>query len=174
MAADSTINVYDRPVPDGARKIRRVYAGPSVVLVAVAGESGLLALIGQLQPAPTPDDGEDPQPWAEQVALQVTRLAVDYSLLDEGRMAGTLLLGWRGRLWTLSHATATPHRDGVAALGSGEGPAVGAMDVLLSTCPDMHPAEVVGRAVTVAMARDRHSGGTVWVESLPAVDGAAA
>lgn len=167
MAADSMINVYERPIPGGCRKIRRTKAGDGEALIGVAGTSGLVALTGMLNLDSPPDAGEDPQPWAETVAVQVTRLAVEHSLLDDGVMDGTLLLGWYGRLWTISHATAIPHGDGVAAAGSGEGPAIGAVDTLLAVAPDMPPAEVVTRAVAVAVARDRHSAAPVQLECLP-------
>lgn len=167
MAADSSINVYDRAVCDGARKIRRLKAGTDGVLVAGAGEAGILAIASQLQLDQPPDDGDDPQPWVEAVALQATRLAVDLSLLGEGRMAGTLLFGWRGRLWTISHATAIPHADGIAALGCGEGVAIGAIDALLDAGLDVPPAELVVRAVTLACARDRYSEGPIQLEMLP-------
>lgn len=169
MAADSLINVYDRPIPDGARKIRRLKAGDGEVLIGGAGESGILAIAGNLLAVGAePDDDQDPQVWAERVAVQVTRLAVEHSLLDEGRMAACLILGWRGRLWTISHATAIPHADGIAALGSGEGVAIGAIDALLDAGLEIPPPEVVVRAVTLAIARDKHSAGPIHVEHLGA------
>jgi ATP-dependent protease HslVU (ClpYQ) peptidase subunit len=169
MAADSLINVYERPIPDGARKIRRLKAGDGEALIGVAGHSGVMAIAGNLLTIDATPDDEDPQPWAEAIAVQATRLAVEHSLLDDGTMNASLLLGWQGRLWTLSHATAIPHRDGIAAIGSGEGPAIGAIDALLAACPDMPPQQVVARALAVAIERDKHSGGTVWMEYLPAV-----
>lgn len=169
MAADSLINVYDRPIVDGARKIRRLKAGGGEVLIGGAGESGILALVGNLLTIDAePDDDQDPNLWAETIAVQVTQLAAEHSLLDDGRMGACLLLGWRGRLWTISHATAIPHADGIAALGSGEGVAVGVMDALLDAGLDLPPVEILGRAVTLAIARDKHSGGPIWVEYLPA------
>ncbi|HEV2929372.1 MAG TPA: hypothetical protein VGW74_11825 [Propionibacteriaceae bacterium] len=172
MAADSAVNVYDRPIPNGCRKIRRLKVGDGEILLGGAGESGILAIAGNLLTVDAePDDDQDPQVWAEGIAVQATRLAVEHSLLDEGRMAASLILGWRGRLWTISHATAIPHEDGIAALGSGEGPAIGAMDALLAALPALMPSEVLVRAVEVAIRRDRHSEPPIWVEMLPAVAG---
>jgi len=169
MAADSMINIYERPVVGGARKVRRLKAGGGEALVGAAGTSGILAVVGNLLTLPDPPAaGEDPAPWAEAVALQATRLAVEHSLLDDGRMDCTLLLGWAGRLWTLSHATAIPHPDGIAALGSGEGPALGAIDAMLALHPDMPPQELLGRALKIATRRDRDTAGPVWLELLPA------
>lgn len=169
MAADSLINVYERPIPGGARKIRRIKVGDGEILVAASGNSGLMAVAGSLLHVDAePAEGADPQPWAEAIAVAATQLAMDQSLLDHGTMDGCLLLGWRGRLWTISHATAIPHDDGIAALGSGEGMAIGAIDALLAACPDMPPQQVVARAVDIAIKRDKHSDLPIWVEHLPA------
>lgn len=169
MAADSLTNVYDRPIIDGARKIRRklVGTGGGEALVAVCGDGGLADLIAyQLFLDAAPGVGEDLGPWAAAVAKAVTELAVEAGLTEGGRLDGTLLLGFRGRLWTLTHAQAIPIPDGVAALGSGEGPAMGAMDVLRAT--DTALADVVRAATVVAIGRDKHSAEPVYVESLTA------
>jgi ATP-dependent protease HslVU (ClpYQ) peptidase subunit len=82
-----------------------------------------------------------------------------------------MLLGCNGRLWSLTHMHAIPHLDGVAAIGSGEGPAIGAVDALLPfTGPpwQMLPAEVVFRAVRIGITRDRYSADPILVELLPA------
>jgi ATP-dependent protease HslVU (ClpYQ) peptidase subunit len=168
MAADSLVNVYDRAVPAGARKIRRVKAGRSEALVAGAGHSGILAAISRLNLETEPANQDDAQRWAESVAVQATRLAVDLSLLDDGTMNGTVLLGWGGRLWTISHATAIPHADGIAAIGCGEGLAIGAIDALLDAGLQITPTDLVVRAVTLAIARDGYSEPPIQFEALPA------
>lgn len=81
-------------------------------------------------------------------------------------MDAHLLLGWNGNLWTINHATAIAHPDGTAAIGSGEGPAIGAIDALLAHRPDMAGEDVVTTAVAIAIERDRHSGHPVHVETL--------
>ena len=175
MAADTLTNVYERPIPDGARKIARLpirrttpYDGrPPELLIGTAGAGGLLATVRRLEPPLPPTDG-DLQAWADEIARAVTTAAVDAGLTDEGRMDGTLLLGWAGQLWTLTHYMAIPHADGVAALGSGEGPAIGALDVLLEAYPTQAPGELLTRALRVAAARDRHTGGSVQLELLEA------
>lgn len=168
MAADSLINVYDRPIVNGCRKIRRIKADDGEILVGCSGSAGMPSAVSAgLKVDAEPADDQDPQLWAEAIAHAVTGLAADHHEFSDGRMDATLILGWRGRLWTLGNSVAIPHEDGIAAAGSGEGPAIGAMDVLLATCPDMPPAEVVARAVDVAIKRDRHSDLPIWMEMLP-------
>jgi hypothetical protein len=78
----------------------------------------------------------DCQAWAMSVAVELNRWAVETGITQDGRMDGSVLLGWHGRLWTCSEVQAIPHPDGRAALGSGEGPAIGALDaLLLMGCP---------------------------------------
>lgn len=165
MAADTMTNVYDRPVPDGARKILRLPAGDGEVLIGVTGSGGLIGVVETLlkiDGEPGPD--EDPQRWAFTVARAVTELATDAGLLEDGTLDGSLLLGWNGHLWTLVHAMAVPHRDGRAALGSGEGPAIGALDALLDR--DVPPETAVVDAVHIGCKRDRYSGLPIQVELL--------
>lgn len=108
----------------------------------------------------------DPRSWAAAIARAITELAVEQGFTENGRMDGNLLLGWNGRLWTITHGQAIFHVDGVAALGSGEGPAIGAMDALLD-CDCDRPADVVVTAVRIAIERDKHSAGHVQLEVLP-------
>ncbi|WP_047892560.1 hypothetical protein [Micromonospora sp. RV43] len=166
MAADTMINVYDRPIPGGARKIVRLPAGDGEVLIGVTGSGGLIGVVESLlkiDGEPGPD--EDPQQWAFTVAKAVTELAAEAGLYEDGRMDGSLLLGWKGRLWTLVHACAVPHHDGRTALGSGEGPAIGALDALLDR--DVPPETAVVDAVHIGCKRDRFSGLPIQVELLP-------
>lgn len=168
MAADSATNVYERPIVDGARKVRRLIVGDSEeCLIGMCGAGGLADLIGlRLKLTHVPSDDEDLQSWAAAVAWAVTELAQDAGLVDAGRIDGSLALGFRGRLWTLSETHAIPHPDGVNCLGSGEGPAIGALDVLLEQ--DLDPLEAVTRAVAIGINRDRNSRAPIYVEYLPA------
>lgn len=164
MAADSRTNVYDRPV-DSVRKVLRMSCGDFEFLLGVSGDGGLPGLLGahwQLEDGPV--SGEDMQPWAHKVAEAVTDLARTWGMVDEGRLNSNLILGAGGRLWTLSHAQAICHPDGIAAIGSGEGPAIGAIDALLARGVD--PAKAVSEAVAIAIVRDPHSAGPIHTESL--------
>lgn len=168
MAADSATNVYERPIVDGARKLRRLsVGGREECLLGICGAGGLADLIGlRLKLTEVPDEDGDLQPWAAAVAWAVTDLAQEAGLVDAGRIDGSIALGFRGRLWTLSETHAIPHPDGVNCLGSGEGPAIGALDVLLEQ--DLDPIEAVARAVAVGINRDRNSRAPIYIEYLPA------
>lgn len=173
MAADSLVNVYERPIVDGCRKIRRLTtADGDEFLIGCSGAAGMpSAVTAGLKVETVPSGGEDLQLWAEAIAHAATGLAFDYHQADDGHMDATLLLGWNGELWTLGNGVAIPHRDGVAAIGSGEGPAIGAIDALLAACPDLPLQQVLGRALTIATARDMHSAEPIWVELLPRREG---
>lgn len=168
MAADSMACVYDRPVL-GFRKIRRLKVGDGELLLGCSGQAGMPAIVeAHLKVDAEPTDGQDPQPWADTIAHAITELAADHRQLEDGRMDAHLLLGWGGQVWTIGNGVAVHHPDGLAAIGSGEGPAIGAMDALLAACPDMPPPEVVTRAVRIAVGRDQYSAGSIQVELLPA------
>lgn len=166
MAADSMANIWDRPVIGGVPKlIRRPAQGGGEVLFGCSGDAAISALIRyglHLDAVPGPAD--DPQPFADTVAQAVTELARDTGLLENGRMSATVLMGWHGQLWTLTHGIAVRHPDGIAAVGSGEGPAMGAMYALLS--PTVDPARTVVAAARIAITLDRHSDGPVVVAEL--------
>lgn len=167
MAADTCTNVYDRPIVNGARKIQRHRAGDDEVLIAFAGAGGLPGVVAaNLVIDGVPEAGEDPQSWASAAAVAITQVAVEAGLTESGKLDATLLLAWGGQLWTVTHAMAIPHPDGIAALGSGEGPAIGALDVLLRHGIN-GPQDAVIEAVQVAINRDRYSEGPIQVEVLP-------
>lgn len=170
MAADSRSNVYDRPI-DGVRKILRVPAGDGEILLGVCGDGALAGVLPTaLKVEAPPETGVDAQPWANSVARAITEATLEARITNEaGRMDGSLILGAAGRLWTVSHMQAIPHLDNVAALGSGEGPAIGAMDALLPA--GGNPVEILVHAVRIAIHRDRNSGGAVWLEVLHATKG---
>ncbi|MCU1590656.1 MAG: hypothetical protein JWP11_1912 [Frankiales bacterium] len=170
MAADSATNVYDRPIFDGARKIRRINASGREFLLGCCGAGGMADVMGyRLAATLAAGMGEltDLQYWAANVAWAANVLAVEAGLAENGRQDGSLLLGCAGQLWVLSEVQAIRIPDGVCALGSGEGPAMGALDILLEQ--GAAEAESVRRAVDVAVARDRHSQAPVYVEHLARV-----
>lgn len=164
MAADSLCNVYDRPVPGAVDKIARMKVAGEEILVGFSGCAALPGLVAaDLDlPAPTPD--ADPQVWATAIARVVTAIAVTAGLVSDGRMDAHLILGWAGRVWSINHAFAAAHHDGIAAIGSGEGPAIGAIDAMLAT--GRTPAATVRAAVRIAAARDRYSGAPFQFEQL--------
>lgn len=167
MAADSCTNVYDRPIIGAARKLRAfTVAGTrgERLLLGFAGDGGIPDLLeATWLPADPPSTEHDQHSWVAEHSREITRLAVEAGFVQDGRLDAGILLGWRGRLWSLCHAQAVPIPDGIAAIGSGEGPAMGALDVLRSL--DVTPGEAVVRAVTLACARDRYSEPPVYVES---------
>lgn len=186
MAADTGSNVYERPIVNAVRKIRLVDLRRGQILLGVTGHGGLPDVLTAslnstdtpaLRRTAAPGNQADAQAWAHAVAAAVTDLAVGAGFVEGGQMAGSVLLGYDGRLWTLCHNTAIPHPDGVAAVGSGEGPAMGAADAYLQ----MHAANRLGRfahpqgagrwivdaAVRIAVARDKHSALPVQVQTLP-------
>ncbi|MEU1761285.1 hypothetical protein [Micromonospora sp. NPDC005652] len=168
MAADTATNVYERPIVGGATKILRLDAGDNEVLLGMAGAGGLASVLPSASLPMSPEDGESPQGWANAVALTLTQAAVEHGLVEDGKLDGIMLLGWNGLLWTITHAMAIPHPDGCAALGSGEGPAIGALDAFLLRGED--PAVAVRLAAEIACRRDRYSMPPVQVEVLSCSD----
>lgn len=168
MAADTCTNVYERPIIGGARKIRRIATGTGEALLGFCGSGGLadeIAAHHRIEAEPAPDATEDNvHAWAHAIASAMSDIARDAGLTADGKLDGNVLLGWNGRLWTLTHHMAIPHPDGIAALGSGEGPAIGALDVLAEL--GMAPAQAVRKAVLVGIHRDRYSEAPVQVEVL--------
>lgn len=167
MAADSLVSVYDRPV-NSFRKIRRIPAGTGEVLIGGSGAAGMASAITadlKIDAEPAPD--QDPQLWAEAIAHAITSLAFDHHQTDDGRMDAHLILGWNGNVWTIGNGVAVHHPDGVAAAGSGEGPAIGAIDTLRAERADWPPHKVVEYAVKVAISRDKHSAHPIHTEHLP-------
>ena len=169
VAADSRTNVYERPIDNGARKIRRVTCTKGgELLLAFCGAGALADLVpAKLDVEALPAHDDDAQQWAAAIAWAVSDIAFDARLTDGGQMDGSILLAASGRLWTLSNYGAIPHPDGIAALGSGEGPAIGVIDVLLELGAD-DPAHVVRRAVAIACHRDRHSSPPIYFETIAA------
>ncbi len=167
MAADSQVSLFERPMPGAVRKILRMPVGDGgEVLLGIAGDGALAGLARRflrIPSAPGPDEA-DVTDFAEQVAQGMSELARDHGIVEDGRMAGTLLLGWGGRIWTIVHSQAIPHRDGVAAAGSGGDAALGALDAFLSM--GVSPGDAVVRAVMIAVGRDINSAPPISVELL--------
>jgi ATP-dependent protease HslVU (ClpYQ) peptidase subunit len=174
MAADSSVNIYDRAISGGVKKIRRIKTGDAEILIGCSGNAGLPGVVdGRLKVDAVPTDGQDPQPWADAIAFAVTSLAAEHHLFDDGSLDGHLILGWGGRVWSINTSVAVAHADGIAAIGSGEGLAVGAIDALLANT-DADPPRIVTEAVMIACRRDRYSEPPIQVEYLPPVKSSAA
>lgn len=183
MSADTQTNVYDRPV-SGARKILRLIvldAGeePAAVLLGIAGNAAMPALARKAWEGVErnlPDSEAGLQDWCDYVASVLTERMVEAGLVDpeEGQLDGNFLLGVPARggrastLWTIAHHMAIRMPDGRGAVGSGEGPATGALDASLSAGlkPDMAVLEACG----IAIKRDRYSGFPIRSESLVLAD----
>ena len=167
MAADTTTNVYDRPVVS-AKKICRLETGDgSEVLIGFAGEGAGPAIARRhlsIEERPSLDAPGDCDDWANAVASAITELYVDRGMVDGQRIDGTIVLAIPGHLWTITHHQAIRHPDGMAAIGSGEGPALGALHALTSS--SWEPGEAMRKACEIGILLDRFSGGPVDLEHL--------
>lgn len=173
MAADSQVSICERPMPGAVKKVLRVPAAgdDGEVLLGIAGDGALAGLVRQFVTIDAvPAEAEDPQPFADQVALLISSLAREHGVLDDDRLAGMLLLGWDGRLWTIVHAQAIPHLDGIGAVGSGADAALGAVHALLEL--GEQPLEAVVRAVQIAARLDLNTAEPIHIDMLtPRVEG---
>lgn len=163
MAADTMTNVYDRPVPS-ARKIMRIGTTDQAgqLLLGCAGSGAAPALIEaqcSVESLPDFENSRDRNAWATAVASTVTGLYLEHQLVDGGLLDGTLLLASHGYLWTLTHHQAIAHPDGMAAIGSGEGPALGALHALIDS--RVAPKKAVEKACEIGIRLDRYSGGPI-------------
>lgn len=167
MAADSRNNVHSRPVIDGARKIARIEAADGAAALLGFCGAGCLAQVipGALKLDGMPDDDDQAaQQWAHDVARNVTEIAYDLRIVNErGNLDGTLMLGTHGRLWTLTDYQAIPHRNDVAAVGSGDELAMGAMLALHSTTDH---AATVRIAVQIACELNDYTDEPIYVEHV--------
>lgn len=171
VGADRCTNVYDRPVV-GISKVRRYRPTEpegAEFVIGFAGAGALPAVLDadlQMHPAPArTDDDEAHQRWADQLARDVTELAELAHCFEDGKLDANLVLGYNGRLWTIAHMQAIPHADGRAAVGSGEGPALGAVDAGLALGQTNVP-KLVDLAVRIAVNRDRFSEGEPEVVTI--------
>ncbi len=172
MAADSQVSLCERPMPT-VNKILRLPVGTrgAELLLAVAGDGALASLARRFlkfEGEPDLRDENDLVDFTDQLAICMGELAREHGALDEGRMAGMLLLGFAGRLWTVLHSNVVPHPDGLAAVGSGGDAALGAMDAMLAMgrVEQVGPADCVVKAVLIAIGRDVNSSAPVHVEVL--------
>lgn len=168
MAADSMINIYDRPVAGFAKIDRRqTTSGDGCYLLGFAGEGAgpsILRAHSTVECLPDLTDETDRNAWANTVAQAVTDTYAEHLLLDDGRMGSNLILAVRGHVWTITHQQAIPHPDGYAAIGSGEGPAIGALHALITH--GSHPVDAVVQACETGIRFDRYSGGKVTLAVL--------
>ncbi len=165
MAGDTRTNVYDRPV-SGVRKILRLSAGDGAeALVGISGDGALHGLVDTVLEVPSPPvDGADPYRWANLIAVRLTEAAIAAGIVEDGRMSGCGLLAWNGQLWTLAHSQAVAMPDGIGAIGSGEGVAIGVVDALLAR--RVSPDAAVREAVRIACLRDQYSAEPIQEETL--------
>lgn len=169
MAADTMTNVMDRPILGWARKIIRLETSDgSPALIGIAGNAGMVSKIrqawGEGVPA-VPADPDEQTAWADDIAASLTIPMVEAGMVDEvGQLDGHLLLAVPGLVWTLSHHLAILSPDGRAAIGTGEGPAMGALDAFLQL--ESEPRLAVEWAATIACNRDRWSGFPLQLESI--------
>jgi ATP-dependent protease HslVU (ClpYQ) peptidase subunit len=178
MAADSMTNVYSRPVAS-AKKIAKlpVNGTDSRALLSVAGAGALAQWISYDLELPDYLGDDVLDVWAKEVAEIITRESIDRNLTDDGKMESSVLLAFRGRVWTIDHFYAIAHPDNIGAIGSGEGPAIGALDALLVAVDQWiipaggrKPGEedllaLMESCVSVAIKRDKHTGGEIQVEA---------
>lgn len=167
MAGDTMTNVYDRPVP-GIEKVALCTAKDGGnYLLGFAGEgAGPWLVRRDLNVDELPDlaDEASRNGWACAVAQAITELYLEHQLVEGGRMDANLLLGVGGYLWTITHMQAIPHLDGIGAIGSGEGPAIGALHAFLDQ--GLTAMEAVTKACRVGIEMDRYSGGKPTVASV--------
>ena len=167
MAADTTTNIYDRPVTGWARKIIRLRAGAGTALLGISGNAGIPGQVRRVWPdglSELPVDAEERQVWAEDIASELTVPLVEAGMVHEGQLDGHLLLGVPGAVWTIQHHMAILCPAGRGAVGTGEGPAMGAVDAFLQM--KYQPDRAVELAATIACARDRWSGLPLQLESI--------
>lgn len=162
MASDSMANVYDRPIYD----ITKIIVLRGDVILGFAGAGALPMLMRDklhIEALKAEASAQDTQAWADNIARQICRLAADHLLTNtDGVFDGSAILGHNGHVWTIAHMAAIPHTDGIAAIGSGEGPAIGALDYYAMSATAGDDIECVMRtAVEIAIVRDKHSGGNI-------------
>ncbi|SDT74293.1 hypothetical protein [Actinoplanes derwentensis] len=174
MAADSRTNVYDRPVGGAVKILRMPLDGDQVVLVGFSGNAGMPGLARRVwrEDLRLPTRGDGLQQWCDEIASLFTEPMVAAGMSDAGLLDGNFLLGVPGAgdlpstLWTIGHHMAIRHHDDRGAVGSGEGPAIGALDALLALGTE--PSAAVHQACMIAISRDRWSGRPVQQEFTPA------
>lgn len=159
LAGDSATNVYDRPVISAVKVRRyRTTSGDGSYLLGFAGDGAGPAIVSRhhsVERLPNFADRADRDGWAAAIGTAITEAYTDHLLLSDGRMDSNLLLAARGHLWTITHHQAIPHPDGLGAIGSGEGPALGALHALLAR--GEHPVDAVVQACKVGILLDRYS-----------------
>lgn len=167
MAADSMTNVYDRPVYSAVKIHRMKTEGGGRVLIGVAGDAAFNSFASIAPTLPAQEADETTQEWATGIAAAITHFAFEHRLTNEdGRLDGTLILASRDGIWTITHAHAIHHPDDIAAIGSGEGPAIGALTTALEFGVFRSLAAAAEHAVEIAIRFDKHTDGSIRVEQL--------
>lgn len=140
MASDSHCSAGDMRIAD-IPKIFEKRCKPTPSQSSHTAERVIVGYCGQAAMGPVfkhsfeimgnPGQGNDPDEWAQRVAMQFTKKAVDLRITDkEGDMEGGLLLGWRDRLWEITDNLALPIET-YLCMGSGGEVAQGALSMVL-------------------------------------------
>jgi hypothetical protein len=174
MAADTRTNVYDRPVGGAVKILRMPLADDQAVLIGFSGNAGMPGIARRAWDTDLclPAGAGSLQQWCDDLASLLTEPMVAAGMTDAGLLDGNFLLGIPGAtdrpstLWTIGHHMAIRHEDHRGAVGSGEGPAIGALDALLALGAE--PSTAVHQACAIAIRRDRWSGLPIHQEFTPA------
>ena len=162
MAADSQTNIYDRPVY-GAQKIVRLTAGGESLLLGVAGDGAMSDLLTHdWTPPEVPAD--DLGPWLHDVAFTITDLCMQRNVgIDDGRLTSSVLIGYRGQLWHLTHHQVIAPGMNCAAIGRGEEPAMATM-LALQEHTALSPDTILTQAIGYAARLTNGTGGPIRYE----------
>jgi hypothetical protein len=169
MAADSGTNVYDRPVGGAMKLLTLPLADEKTAVLGISGNAGMPAMVRRVWATDSnlPEADHLLDDWCAALATNLTVPMVEAGMTDpDGQLDGTFLLGLPATsndgptLWTLEHHMAIRMPDGRGAVGSGEGPAMGALDALLDASR-LSPQFAVTRACGIAIERCRFSVGPV-------------
>lgn len=140
-------------------------------LIGIGGAIALVALVQHeltLEQAPARGDDRDLYMWAHSVARAITGLALELRppITDaEGHLDGLGLLGFAGRLWSLTENAATPLPP-AWAIGTGGEYALGAVHAQMVAAPERAPEDVLRTALATAIVHDGSSGHPVHVERV--------
>lgn len=169
MVGDTATTLRGNRLAGSLRKVLQFSVGDDTsALLGVSGD-GALAHLAQRVLADVAAPGRDVDAWAHRIASVLTLVAVRNGLVDDGRIAGTMLLGYAGKLWALTHHQALPIPDGYTAVGSGGDIALGVLAAMAPQVNGPHIAvKVVRDAVLIAGRFDLHTDGVgevMWVTS---------
>lgn len=162
MAADSQTNIYDRPVYT-ARKIIRRSVGSSDLLLGVAGDGAMAALLRYDWEMPLRGDYAELR-WLNLVMSSITDLALERNIgLEDGRLTTSILIGHRGALYHGTHHQLVSPGMSCAAIGRGEEPAMATM-LALQDHTTLGPEFILEHAIAYAGRLTNGTGGPIRYE----------